>query len=159
MLYGSDSSNRSELTNLQAAAASAGVKIQTHVVQGGDALGSLFAGPPADRAEAIIVPGGPMNLLHLSRIVDLAGRARVPTVYGSSEFADGGGLLAYGPSTPAMYRRAGAYIGKILGPTDPRDLPVEQPSRFELIVNLKTARSLGVALPESLVLRADRVVQ
>jgi putative ABC transport system substrate-binding protein len=119
----------------------------------------LFAGPPAERAEAIIVPGGPLTLVHLSRIVDLAGRAKVPAIYGSSEFVEAGGLLAYGPSTPAMYRRAGAYIGKILGPTNPRDLPIEQPSRFELVVNLKTARALGLTLPSSLVLRADRVLQ
>ena len=96
---------------------------------------------------------------HLPRIVDLASRAKVPTIYGSSEFVDAGGLLAYGPSLPAMYRRAGAYLGKILIPTNPSDLPVEQPSRFELVINLKTARALGMTLPESLVLRADRVLR
>jgi putative ABC transport system substrate-binding protein len=145
--------------SLQTAAANAGVKIQPYAVQDGDALGGLFAGPPAERAEAIIVPGGPLVLAHLPRIVDLAGRAKVPTIYGSSEFVEAGGLLAYGPSTAAMYRRAGAFIGKILGPTDPRELPIEQPSRFELVINLKTARALGLTLPQSLVLRADRVLQ
>src|SRR5207244_2688046 len=89
------------------------------VMVGSDAVAA------AERAEAIIVPGGPETLSHLPRIVDLASRARVPTIYGSSEFVDAGGLLAYGPSLPAMYRRAGAYLGKILIPTNPRDLPVE----------------------------------
>ena len=159
VVSGSDPASRAELTNLQTAAANAGAKIQPYGVQEGDALGGLFAGPPAERAEAIIVPGGPLTLAQLSRIVDLAARAKVPTIYGSSEFVEAGGLLAYGPSTPAMYRRAGAYIGKILGPTNPRDLPIEQPSRFELVVNLKTARALGLTLPSSLVLRADRVLQ
>ena len=159
VVSGSDPASRAELTNLQTAAANAGAKIQPYGVQEGDALGGLFAGPPAERAEAIIVPGGPLTLAQLSRIVDLAARAKVPTIYGSSEFVEAGGLLAYGPSTPAMYRRAGAYIGKIFGPTNPRDLPVEQPSRFELVVNLKTARALGLTLPSSLVLRADRVLQ
>ena len=159
VVSGSDPASRAELTNLQTAAADAGAKIQPYGVQEGDALGGLFAGPPAERAEAIIVPGGPLTLAQLSRIVDLAARAKVPTIYGSSEFVEAGGLLAYGPSTPAMYRRAGAYIGKILGPTNPRDLPIEQPSRFELVVNLKTARALGLTLPSSLVLRADRVLQ
>jgi ABC-type uncharacterized transport system substrate-binding protein len=158
VLYGADPASRAELTNLETAAANAGAKIQPYAVQEGDALGKLFTGP-ADRAEAIIVPGGPVTLIHLPRIVDLAGRARVPTIYGSSEFVEAGGLLSYGPSTPAMYRRAGAYIGKILSPTNPRDLPIEQPSRFELVVNLKTARALGLTLPSSLVLRADRVLQ
>ena len=158
VISGADPASRAELTNLQTVAANAGAKIQLFAVHDGDALGGLFAGPPAERAEAIIVPGGPVTLAYLSRIVDLAGRAKVPTVYGSSEFVEAGGLLAYGPSTPAMYRRAGAYIGKILGPTNPRELPIEQPSRFELVVNLKTARALGLTLPSSLVLRADRVL-
>ena len=159
VVSGSDPASRAELTNLQTAAANAGAKIQPYGVQEGDALGGLFAGPPAERAEAIIVPGGPLTVAQLSRIVDLAARAKVPTIYGSSEFVEAGGLLAYGPSTPAMYRRAGAYIGKIFGPTNPRDLPIEQPSRFELVVNLKTARALGLTLPSSLILRADRVLQ
>ena len=159
VLYHAGPTSRVELTNLQLAAAKTGAKIQPYALQEGDAPGSLFAGPPAERAEAIIVPGGPETLSHLPRIVDLASRARVATIYGSSEFVDAGGLLAYGPSLPAMYRRAGAYLGKILIPTNPRDLPVEQPSRFELVINLKTARALGITLPEPLVLRADRVVR
>ena len=159
VVSGPDPASRAELANLQTAAATAGAKIVPYLVQDGEALGGLFAGPPAERAEAIIVPGGPLTLAHLSPIVALAGRAKVPAVYGSSEFVEAGGLLAYGPSTPAMYRRAGAYIGKILSPTNPRDLPIEQPSRFELVVNLKTARELGLTLPPSLVLRADRVLQ
>ena len=83
----------------------------------------------------------------------------MPTIYGYSEFVDAGGLLAYGPSLPAMYRRAGAYIGKILNSPNPSELPVEQPSRFELVINLKAARALGLTLPESLILRADRVLR
>jgi serine/threonine protein kinase/ABC-type uncharacterized transport system substrate-binding protein len=156
---GSLLAGRVDLAKLQLAAELAGVSIQPYVVQQGEALGSLLAGPPAARPEAIIVPGGPLTLINAQPIVDLASRAGLPAVYGSSEFVDAGGLLAYGPSTPAMYRRAGAYIGTILGPTNPRDLPVEQPSRFELVVNLKTARALGLPLPGSLVLRADRVVR
>jgi len=159
VVYGADPASRAELTSLQTAAGNAGVTIQTFGISEGDALGSVLAGPPAERPDAIIVPGGPLTLAHVSRIVDLAGRARVPAIYGSSEFVEAGGLLSYGPSTPAMYRRAGAYIGKILGPTNPRDLPIEQPSRFELVVNLKTARALGLTLPSSLVLKADRIVQ
>ncbi len=83
----------------------------------------------------------------------------MPTISAYSEFADAGGLLAYGPSLSAMYRRAGAYIGKILSAKSLRDLPIEQPSRFELVINLKTAAALGLTVPESVVLRADRVVR
>ena len=159
VVHGGDSASRAELAAIQAAVSDAGAKVQAYGVNEGDALGGLFSRPSAERAEAIIVPGGPATLAHLSRIVDLAGRARVPALYGSSEFVEAGGLLSYGPSTPAMYRRAGGYIGKILGPTNPRDLPIEHPSRFEFVVNLKTARALGLTLPSGLVLRADRVVQ
>src|SRR3989442_1686904 len=136
VLYNADPTGRVELANLQRAAATASTKIQPYAIQEGDAVRSLFAGPPAERAEAVIVPGGPATLIHLPQIVDLASRARVPTIYGYSEFVDAGGLLAYGPSLPAMYRRAGAYIGKILNTPNPSELPVEQPSRFELVFGL-----------------------
>ena len=159
VLYAADASSRGELASLQSAGANAGVAIQAYPLHEGDALGSLLARPAGERAEAIVVPGGPAALVYLPRLIDLANRARIPTVYGSAEFAEAGGLVAYGPSTPAIYRRAGAYIGKILGPANPRDLPIEQPSRAELVVNLKSARALGLTLPEPLVRRADRILQ
>ena len=159
VLYAADASSRGELASVQSAATNAGVTIQAYPLHEGDALGSLLARPAGERAEAIIVPGGPAALVYTSRLIDLANRAKIPSVYGSAEFAEAGGLVAYGPSTPAIYRRAGAYIGKILGPTNPRDLPIEEPSRSELVVNLKTARALGLTLPESIVRRADRVLQ
>ena len=159
VLYAADASSRGELASVQSAAANAGVTIQAYPLHEGDALGSLLARPAGERAEAIIVPGGPAALVYTSRLIDLANRAKIPSVYGSAEFAEAGGLVAYGPSTASIYRRAGAYIGKILGPTNPRDLPIEEPSRSELVVNLKTARALGLTLPESIVHRADRVLQ
>ena len=159
VLYAADASSRGELASVQNAAANAGVTVQAYPLHEGDAPGSLLARPAGERAQAIVVPGGPAALIYLSRLIDLASRARIPAVYGSAEFAEAGGLVAYGPSTPAIYRRAGAYIGKILGPTNPRDLPVEEPSRSELVVNFKTARALGLTLPESLVRRADRLLQ
>jgi putative ABC transport system substrate-binding protein len=159
VMHAADPGGRADLTSLQTAAAKAGVKIQSFAIQDGDAPGGLFAAPPTERPEAMIVPVGLPAQVQLARVVDLAARARVPAIYASSEFVDAGGLLAYGPSTSAMYRRAGSYIGKIFGPTNPRDLPIEHPTRFELVVNLKTARALGIALPQALVLRADRVLQ
>src|SRR5262245_50228367 len=159
VLYAADASSRGELAGVQSAAANAGVTIQAYPLHEGDALGSLLGRPAGERAEAILVPGGPAALVYTSRLIDLANRAKIPSVYGSAEFAEAGGLVAYGPSTASIYRRAGAYIGKILGPTNPRDLPIEEPSRSELVVNLKTARALGLTLPESIVRRADRILQ
>jgi putative tryptophan/tyrosine transport system substrate-binding protein len=150
--------SRTELANFELAAATEGAKVLPRTVTDGDALGALFAGASAERAEAVMVPGGPFTLLHGQQILDLARRARVPAIYGYSEFVDAGGLIAYGPSLPAMFRRAGSYIGRILNNAKPRDLPVEQPSRFELVINLKAAKDLGVKLPESLIRRADRTV-
>ena len=158
VLYNADLMSRTELANFEVAAGTEGTKVLPRAVPDVDALGALFAGALAERAEAVMVPGGPFTLLHHRRIIDLASRARVPTIYGYSEFADAGGLIAYGPSLPAMFRRAGAYIGRILSNTKPRDLPVEQPSRFELVINLKAAQALGLKVPESLVRRADRTV-
>ena len=158
VLYNAGLMSHTELANFALAAAAEGTKVLPRGVPDVDALGALFAGEPAERAEAVMVPGGPFTLLHRQQIIDLASRAKVPTIYGYSEFVDAGGLIAYGPSLPAMFRRAGAYIGRILNNTKPRDLPVEQPSRFELVINLKTAKALGVSMPESLVRRADRTV-
>ena len=159
VLYHAGPTSRVELTNLQLAAAKTGAKIQPYALQEGDAPGSLFAGPPAERAEAIIVPGGPETLSHLPRIVDLASRARVPTIYGSSEFVDAGGLIYYGPSVDEMYRRAAAYVDKILKGANPADLPVEQPMKFDLVINLKTAKVLGITIPPTLLMLADEVIQ
>ena len=159
VLYHAGPASRVELTNLQLAAAKTGAKIQPYALQEGDALGSLFAGPPAERAEAIIVPGGPETLNHLPRIVDLASRAKVPTIYGSSEFVDAGGLMSYAPNYLDMYRRAATYVDKILTGAKPGDLPVLVPSKYQLVINLKTAKSVDLAVPQSLLARTDEVIE
>lgn len=92
-------------------------------------------------------------------ILELAHRTRLPVVSQFREFADHGGLMAYGPSLPEMYRRAATYVDKILRGAKPAELPIEQPTKFELVVNVKTARELGITIPQSLLPRADRIVQ
>jgi len=89
----------------------------------------------------------------------LAAEHRLPAVYGSREAADDGGLIAFGPSMPAIYRRAAAFVDRILKGAKPADLPVEQPTEFELVINLKTAKALGLTIPQSVLLRADEVIQ
>jgi putative ABC transport system substrate-binding protein len=95
----------------------------------------------------------------VSAIVGLAAKHRLPAAYGRREFADAGGLMSYGASFPELYRRAAAYVDKILKGAKPADLPVEQPTTFELIVNLKTAKALGLSIPQSVLALADQVLE
>jgi putative ABC transport system substrate-binding protein len=108
---------------------------------------------------ALLVVADSLFLLHRTRLADLAARSRLPAAYGSTENVEAGGLMSYGPSIRDFYRRAATYVDKILKGAKPGDLPVEQPTKFELVINLKTAKALGLAIPQSLLLRADEVIQ
>lgn len=96
---------------------------------------------------------------HGRRIIELAAKIRVPTMYGAREFVDGGGLVSYAPSFTDNYRRAATYVDKILKGASPRDLPVEQASTFEFVINLKTAKALGLNIPQSVLVRATQVIE
>jgi putative ABC transport system substrate-binding protein len=96
---------------------------------------------------------------NLERIVDFATKGRLPSIYQSSDFADAGGLVTYGPDRADLFRRAAIYVDKILKGTKPGDLPVEQPTKFELVVNLKTAKALGLTMPPEIMVRATRVIE
>ena len=100
-----------------------------------------------------------MIITNLKRIADLAARNRLPSIFQFSEFADAGGLVTYGPDRADLYRRAATYVDKILKGAKPGDLPVELPTKFELVINMKTAKAIGITIPQSILVRADRVIE
>jgi putative tryptophan/tyrosine transport system substrate-binding protein len=122
-------------------------------------LEGLFAVMIAEHANALIVTDDPLGFTYRAKIVDLANRHRLPAIYGLKAFAEGGGLIAYGASLTDLWRRAATYVDKILKGAKPADLPVEQPTKYELVINLKTANTLGLTIPPSLLLRADQVIE
>jgi putative tryptophan/tyrosine transport system substrate-binding protein len=111
------------------------------------------------RAGAFFAPWDGAFLVHLTRIVQLAAKTRLPAMYGQRGYVDAGGLASYGPSAPESFRRAATFVDKILKGAKPGDLPVEQPTKFELVINLKTAKALGLTIPPSLLARADEIVE
>jgi putative ABC transport system substrate-binding protein len=122
-------------------------------------LERAFSTMHADRAGALLVVGGAGFYLNRAQIVGLALRERLPSVFQNREFVEAGGLLSYAPSTVANYRRAAFFVDRILKGAKPSDLPVEQPTKFELVINLKTAKALGLTIPQSLLVRADEIIQ
>lgn len=123
-------------------------------------LSAAFDMALREKANALLVlPDEPMFLSRRTRIVELAAKHLLPAFYGAREFVDDGGLMSYGENLRAAYRGAASYIGNLTRGAKPADLPVEQPTRFELVVNLKTANALGIPIPRSLLLRADHVIQ
>jgi putative tryptophan/tyrosine transport system substrate-binding protein len=118
-----------------------------------------FQAATQGRAEAIMILGGPVAVTHHRRIVDLAVKSRLPAIYNRREFVEGRGLMAYSPSVTEMSRRAATYVDKVLKGTTPADLPVERPTKSELVINLQTAKALGLTIPPSLLFQANEVIQ
>jgi len=145
---------------LQQAAKTMRVTLQRVEVREPSAFESAFAGMTQAHVEALIVFPHPLLFRHRTRLVALAAERQLPTIWGPfRECVDAGGLMAYGPSLWGQFRRAAYFVDKILKGTKPADLPVEQPIKFELVLNLKTAKALGITMPPSLLLLADEVIQ
>ena len=111
------------------------------------------------RASALTMTPGPWQLDHLQQILDLSAKSRLPTIYPNGAFADAGGLMSYGPDFADLYRRAAHFVDKILQGAKPANLPIEQPTKFELVINLKTAKQIGLTIPPNVLARADRVIR
>jgi putative ABC transport system substrate-binding protein len=144
---------------LDAAAKILGVRIERVDVRAAANLDAAFVAALKQREEALFVYPGSMAFLHVERIAQFAITNRLPTIAIYPNYVRAGMLMSYGPSIPDMYRRAGTYIDKILKGAKPGDLPVEQPTKFELVINLKTAKALGLTIPQSLLQRADEIIQ
>jgi putative ABC transport system substrate-binding protein len=144
---------------LQLPARQLGVLLHSLEVRSPDDLDQAIEDATRARAGALLVLPDPVTGTNLKRIVDLAAKSRLPSIYQFSEFADFGGLVAYGPDRADSFRRAATYVDKILKGAKPAELPVEQPTKFELVVNLKTAKALGITIPQTILVRADRVIE
>jgi ABC-type uncharacterized transport system substrate-binding protein len=147
-----------EYKETQSAALSLGLQLQTVEVSRAEDFDRAFSALMDGRAEALINVQSPVAFMNRGQLVKLAESHRLPTMFGRREYADTGGLMSYGPSFADQWLRASAYVAKILKGAKPGELPVEQPAKFELVINMKTARALGILIPPSLLQRADEVI-
>jgi putative ABC transport system substrate-binding protein len=122
-------------------------------------FGPVFAAIERQRADGLIIEGNGINFRRARLIADFTAKGRMPAASGTREVVEAGGLMAYGPNVLANFRRAATYVDKIFKGAKPGDLPIEQPTKFELVINLKTAKALGLTIPPSLLARADQVIE
>jgi putative ABC transport system substrate-binding protein len=148
-----------DMKEVQTAADASGVTLQSLPVNGPEHLEGAFGAAKRERADALITLEDPFTIAHRARIVELARTHRLPALYGRRVYVDAGGLMSYGPDPIEQYRRAALYVDRILKGAKPADLPVEQPTKFEFVINLKTAKVLGLTMPPSLLARADQVIE
>jgi putative tryptophan/tyrosine transport system substrate-binding protein len=154
-----DLSKALDWTQIQAASRMLRVRLHPLEVQDADAIGQAFATMRREHADALLTFGDVFTLQHRTQIVTLATQSQLPTIYELKAFVEAGGLMAYGPRLADMLQHVAVYIDKILNGAKPADLPVEQPTAFELVINLKTAQALGLTIPPTVLFQADEVIQ
>src|SRR3954447_19225162 len=154
-----DGAREVRLKEAEASARALGVKLQIFEARRREDFDGVFSDMSKARADALVVWPTPLFQLERRRLSDLAAEHRLPAVFPFKNYVEAGGLMSYGPNPPDLSRRAAIYVGKILKGTKPSDLPVEQPTKFELVINLKTAKALGIVVPASLLARADEVIE
>ena len=148
-----------ELRELEVAARSLNLQLQIVEARIPNEFPGAFAAVTKQRAGAVLLYGGAVYFAHQAQLVELAAKSRLPAIYGVKEFVVAGGLMSYGVDLRDSARRAAEYVDKILKGAKAGDLPIEQPTKFELVINLKTAKALGLTIPQSLLVRADEVIQ
>ena len=151
--------NAERLREVELAAEAFGVKLQKLDVLSPKDIDAAFRAAGKGHAGAVLVLGGAVFIFHRTRIAELAVQSRLPAAYSNREFVEDGGLMSYGASTTDLSRRAATYVDKILKGAKPADLPVEQPKKFEFIVNLKAAKQIGLTIPPNVLVRADKVIK
>jgi len=149
--------NPIQLKGAQVAARTLGVRLEPVSIQGPNDFES--AGKAVRGADGLLFLESPLFTTHRARLAELAGKSRLPAIYGQREYVEVGGLMSYGPQFYDLYRRAALHVDKILKGAKPANLPVEQPTKFEFVINLKSAKALGLTIPPSLLARADEVIQ
>jgi len=147
------------IREMRAASQKLGIQITAQEIDAAVDLPSAFAAMKRERAQALVVQQNPITTENARRIAELAAQHRLPAIYYRRDFVEAGGLMSYGANAGVIYRRAATYVDKILKGAKPADLPVEQPTKFEFIINLKAAKALGLPIPPALLVRADEVIQ
>jgi putative ABC transport system substrate-binding protein len=151
--------NAQSLKEMELGASAVRVQLQYLDVLGPKEIETVFRAASKGRADAVLVLGSPFLLSHRIQVVDLALKSQLPAIYYSTEFVEDGGLMSYGVNINDLFRRAATSVDKILKGTKPADLSVEQPTKYELVINLKTAKQIGLTIPQSVLYRADRVIK
>jgi putative ABC transport system substrate-binding protein len=147
------------LKNLQELAPSLGVTVQVIEMRGPEDFDTAYAAVVRERFQAALQSANSSYIAHAPKLAMLEAKHRIPVMYGWSDFPEAGGLISYGVSVAALFRHAAVYVDKILKGAKPADLPVEQPTKFELVVNLKTAKQIGLTIPPNVLARADKVIK
>ena len=148
-----------ELSETQKTARDVGVTLLYHQVSNTADVNAALDATVRDNANSLLAFPDPVTSAHRAQIAEFAAKRRLPSVFGSSDYVDAGGLMSYGPDHNALWRRLAVYVDKILKGAKPEDLPVEQPTKFELVINLKTAKQIGLTIPPNVLARADRVIR
>ena len=148
-----------QVRETEIAARSLGIQLQILEAKGINDFDKILAATKKNDAQALNVLSSAIFSVHRTRLLEIASKARLPAIYQHSDFVNAGGLMSYGADRFDMWRRAAVYVDKILKGTKPADLPVEQPTKFEFIVNLKAAKQIGLTIPPNVLVRADRVIK
>jgi len=151
--------NAQNLREVELAATAFGVKLQYLDVLSPNDIETAFQAASKGRADAVLMLPGSVLVLRRAQLTDLAVKSRLPAIYQQTEFTEAGGLMYYGTNTPELFRRAATYVDKILKGAKPADLPVEQPTKFEFVINLKAAKQIGLTIPPNVLARADKVIK